>query len=147
MKPARSTCHNTWWLSWFLPVASSNHLLCSALEIEHVLLDHPAVKECAVIGVPDDMYGERVGAIVVPKITKQVNGMFLLLGIGCGPTTVTKLCCGTQQRVTSNCQQTKGGRGCACSCQQTRGGRGCVCSCDTHICMCPRLEVCCGTVC
>ena len=56
-------------------------LLCSALEIEQVLLDHPEVKDCAVIGVPDDVYGERVAAIIVPKNTKQVIGMPLLFGI------------------------------------------------------------------
>lgn len=90
-------------------MANSNHLLCSALEIEQVLLDHPEVRECAVIGVPNDVYGERVGAIIVPKNTKQVNGMSLSLGIGCGRTTVTKLCCGTHQMITSSCQQTREG--------------------------------------
>ncbi len=37
----------------------------SALEIEGVLLAHPAVAECSVVGVPDDTWGERVGAAVV----------------------------------------------------------------------------------
>jgi malonyl-CoA/methylmalonyl-CoA synthetase len=36
----------------------------SALEIEAVLRDHPAVAECAVIGVADDEWGERVAAAV-----------------------------------------------------------------------------------
>lgn len=36
----------------------------SALEIEEVLRDHPAIMECAVVGVPDEEYGERVGAVV-----------------------------------------------------------------------------------
>lgn len=33
-------------------------------EVEEVLLDHPAVLEAAVIGLPDDKWGERVHAVV-----------------------------------------------------------------------------------
>jgi malonyl-CoA/methylmalonyl-CoA synthetase len=36
----------------------------SALEIEAVLRDHPAVAECAVVGVADEEWGERVAAAV-----------------------------------------------------------------------------------
>jgi long-chain acyl-CoA synthetase len=35
-------------------------------EIEDALLEHDAVADCAVLGVPDDLYGERVVAIVEP---------------------------------------------------------------------------------
>jgi len=37
-----------------------------SVEVENVLADHPAVATCAVIGVPDDTWGERVHAVVVP---------------------------------------------------------------------------------
>jgi malonyl-CoA/methylmalonyl-CoA synthetase len=35
-------------------------------EVELVLAEHPAVAACAVIGCPDDQWGERVTALVVP---------------------------------------------------------------------------------
>ncbi len=37
----------------------------SALDIEEVLRTHPAIKECAVVGVPDDMWGQRVAAAAI----------------------------------------------------------------------------------
>ena len=37
----------------------------SALEIEEVLREHPLVEECAVVGVVDPSWGERVGAALV----------------------------------------------------------------------------------
>jgi malonyl-CoA/methylmalonyl-CoA synthetase len=39
----------------------------SALEIEAALLEHPHILECAVIGLPDDTWGEAVSAAVVLK--------------------------------------------------------------------------------
>jgi acyl-CoA synthetase (AMP-forming)/AMP-acid ligase II len=36
-------------------------------EIEQVIWGHPAVKDCAVIGLPDDKWGERVTAVVELK--------------------------------------------------------------------------------
>jgi len=39
----------------------------SALEIEAALLDHPHIRECAVVGLPDDTWGEAVTAAVVVK--------------------------------------------------------------------------------
>ncbi|KAL9649387.1 hypothetical protein ABK040_014298 [Willaertia magna] len=37
----------------------------SALDIERVILGNEKIKECAVVGVPDEEYGERIGAIIV----------------------------------------------------------------------------------
>ncbi len=37
-------------------------------EVEAVLIKHPAVKEVAVVGVPHDIYGETVLAVVVPQV-------------------------------------------------------------------------------
>ena len=36
-------------------------------EVENAMYQHPEVAQCAVIGVPDDKWGERVHAIVVPR--------------------------------------------------------------------------------
>lgn len=39
----------------------------SALEIEAALLEHPSIQECAVVGVPDETWGETVAAAVVVR--------------------------------------------------------------------------------
>lgn len=36
-------------------------------EVENALAKHPAVASCAVIGVPDERWGERVHAVIVCK--------------------------------------------------------------------------------
>jgi fatty-acyl-CoA synthase len=33
-------------------------------EVEQVLMQHPAVQDCAVIGLPDEKWGERVTAVL-----------------------------------------------------------------------------------
>jgi acyl-CoA synthetase (AMP-forming)/AMP-acid ligase II len=42
-------------------------------EVELVLESHPAVEEAAVIGLPDEEWGERVAAVVVPRAGEQVT--------------------------------------------------------------------------
>jgi long-chain acyl-CoA synthetase len=37
------------------------------VEVENALATHPAVFEAAVLGVPDSVMGEKVGAVIVPK--------------------------------------------------------------------------------
>ncbi|XP_078439237.1 AMP-dependent synthetase and ligase family protein isoform X2 [Wolffia australiana] len=47
----------------------------SALEIESILLEHPAVSECSVLGLPDEDYGEAVSAVIVPVASaRDVTG-------------------------------------------------------------------------
>ena len=47
-------------------------------EVERVLIEHPAVNTCAVIGCPDDEWGERVTAVVVLKDGESVSGSTLI---------------------------------------------------------------------
>lgn len=42
-------------------------------EVENVLYQHPDVLEVSVVGVPDDIWGETVAALVVPKPNCQVE--------------------------------------------------------------------------
>ena len=39
-----------------------------SIEVENAICAHPAVAECAVIGIPDPAWGETVHAIVVPRL-------------------------------------------------------------------------------
>ncbi|MCU1657593.1 MAG: AMP-dependent synthetase, partial [Pseudonocardiales bacterium] len=42
-------------------------------EIERVLIDHPAIREVAVVGVPDEQFGEVALAVVVPEDGQHVS--------------------------------------------------------------------------
>jgi acyl-CoA synthetase (AMP-forming)/AMP-acid ligase II len=46
-----------------------------SVEVEDILMRHPGVAACAVIGVPDEYWGERVHAVLVSKqgVTLQVD--------------------------------------------------------------------------
>src|SRR5690606_32294184 len=45
----------------------------SALEIEETLRTHPQVGECAVVGVSDDDWGDRVCAALVPRTGETID--------------------------------------------------------------------------
>ncbi len=42
-------------------------------ELEEIIAHHPCVEEVAVVGVPDDHYGERVTAFVVPRRAVELD--------------------------------------------------------------------------
>jgi len=45
----------------------------SPVEVENVLLQHPAVAEAGVVGIPDAVYGEEIKAFVVIKAGERVT--------------------------------------------------------------------------
>jgi len=44
-----------------------------SVEVEEVLLQYPAVAQCAVIGVPDEQWGERVHAVIVLREGEELD--------------------------------------------------------------------------
>ena len=44
-----------------------------SMEVENVITQHPAVSQCAVIGIPSERWGETVHAFVIPKPGADVN--------------------------------------------------------------------------
>lgn len=49
----------------------------SALEIEASLLDHPDISQCAVVGLPDETWGETVAAAIVLRNGKTLDAVSL----------------------------------------------------------------------
>jgi acyl-CoA synthetase (AMP-forming)/AMP-acid ligase II len=46
-------------------ISGGENVYCA--EVERILVEHPAVLEAAVVGMPDDTWGERVVAAVVAR--------------------------------------------------------------------------------
>jgi malonyl-CoA/methylmalonyl-CoA synthetase len=58
-------------------ILKSGGFKLSALEIEEVLREHASVGEVAVVGVPDETWGDRVVACVVPRAGHPCDGAAL----------------------------------------------------------------------
>ena len=52
-------------------VTGGENVYCG--EVEAVILEHPAVREAAVFGIPDPQWGELVAACVVPKVGQNIS--------------------------------------------------------------------------
>ncbi|WP_243713399.1 class I adenylate-forming enzyme family protein [Actinomadura sp. 6K520] len=52
-------------------IRGGENIYCA--EVEAALYEHPAVADCAVIGVPHQVLGEEVGAVVVPRPGASVS--------------------------------------------------------------------------
>ncbi|GAA5232611.1 long-chain fatty acid--CoA ligase [Verticiella sediminum] len=52
-------------------ISGGENIYCA--EVENVLASHPGVAECAVIGLPDDHWGERVHAVVVAREGQAID--------------------------------------------------------------------------
>ena len=64
---------------WFYVVDRKKDMIISGgfniypAEVEQALMAHPAVQDCAVIGVPDEKWGEAVVAVVEPRLGAEVD--------------------------------------------------------------------------
>src|SRR5690606_39581291 len=52
-------------------IRGGENIYCA--EVEAARYEHPAVMDCAVIGVPHEVLGEEVGAVVVPRPGASVS--------------------------------------------------------------------------
>lgn len=57
-------------------ISGAENVYC--IEVENAIAKHPAVGACAVIGVPDETWGERVHAVIVLKDKASLDEMELL---------------------------------------------------------------------
>ncbi len=55
-----------WFSGRFDDIIKTSGFRVGPYEVENILMEHPAVVECSVIGVPDPLRGQAIKAIVVP---------------------------------------------------------------------------------
>jgi acetyl-CoA synthetase len=55
-----------WFHGRFDDIIKTGGFRVGPYEVEHILMEHPAVSECSVIGVPDPLRGQAIKAVIVP---------------------------------------------------------------------------------
>lgn len=55
-----------WFYGRFDDIIKTGGFRVGPYEVENVLMEHPAVMECSVIGIPDPLRGQAIKAVVVP---------------------------------------------------------------------------------
>lgn len=60
-----------------IDIIKSGGYKISALEIEEVLRTHPAIKDCSVVGIPNEEWGETVAAALVVSVPVDLNELNL----------------------------------------------------------------------
>ena len=60
-----------------IDIIKSGGYKISALEIEEVIRTHPSIKDCGVVGVPDEEWGEKVVAALVTKAAIDIESLNL----------------------------------------------------------------------
>lgn len=55
-----------WFHGRFDDIIKTGGFRVGPYEVENVLMEHPAVVECSVIGVPDKLRGQAIKAVIVP---------------------------------------------------------------------------------
>src|SRR5690606_35019269 len=51
-------------------------------EVEEVLYTHPAIREAAVVGVPDERLGEEIAAVITPEDGQSIDAQDLRAWLG-----------------------------------------------------------------
>ena len=60
-----------WFHGRFDDIIKTGGFRVGPYEVEHVLMEHPAVAECSVVGVPDPLRGQAIKAFIVPTAGQE----------------------------------------------------------------------------
>lgn len=62
-----------WFHGRFDDIIKTGGFRVGPYEVENVLMEHPAVLECSVVGIPDPLRGQAIKAVVVPAAGYEAN--------------------------------------------------------------------------